>query len=100
MIRAELVKHLEGFSGDASLYKLSEPISYGYDDLGGTTPYVVVSATVVLGSGPETYIFPADEHGHILNWSELPGSFRGDLDHVQAIENAGWELARNSRELN
>ena len=25
----------------------------------------------------ETYIFPADERGNVLDWGELPGSFQG-----------------------
>lgn len=43
-------------------------------------------------SGPETYIFPADKTGEIVNWSELDGSFKGGLDHEQALVNAGFEV--------
>lgn len=53
--------------------------------------YVVTSATVVFGSGPETYIFPSDDEGYITSWEELPGSFKGDLDHERAMIEAGYE---------
>ena len=56
--------------------------------------YVVVSAADVMYSGPETYIFGADENGEVVDWLELPGSFRGKLDHVAALEGAGYEVER------
>lgn len=52
--------------------------------------YVVVSAADVPYSGPETYIFPSNEKGTILKYTELPGSFRGALDHARALRNAGY----------
>ena len=77
--------NLEHFNGEARLYRLSEPIGWGYDyDTGQyekTTEYVIVSAVVAFGDGPETYIFPADAEGIVLDWSELDGSYRGDLNH-------------------
>ena len=36
--------------------------------------YRVVSASTVMLSGPETYIFQADEAGEVTDWGELPGS--------------------------
>ena len=51
----------------------------------GLTDYVVVSAAVVPYTGPETYIFPADSEGNITDRGELPGSYRGGLDHDEAI---------------
>ncbi len=60
---------------------------------GGPLPeYVVVSAADVFYSGPETYIFEADAEGEVTNWSELEGSFKGDLDHVQALWEAGYRV--------
>lgn len=68
-----------------------EPLSFALDmerkDF--DTSYVVTSAAVVPWGGPETYIFPANEEGEILGWSELPGSYRGGLDHEEAIKNVG-----------
>ncbi len=98
MILATLVKRgLKGFSGDARLYRLSEKISYGWDydteESKGDTDHVIVSAAVVMMSGPETYIFPSNENGDIVDWGELNGSFKGELNHSMAIDYAGWELA-------
>jgi hypothetical protein len=44
-------------------------------------------------SGPETYIFPSDETGKVIDWGELDGSYRGGLSHEKAIEDAGFVLA-------
>jgi len=98
MTTATFVKKLgDEWNGDARLYRLSEPIEYGYrwdddDPPLPTTEYVIVSATITY-SGPETYIFPANEEGNIVAWGEMDGSFRGSLDHDAAIANAGWKLA-------
>ena len=64
------------------LWKVDPPVKYD----GGETSFVVTSAASVMFSGPETYIFPADEDGKILDFLELPGSFRGGLDHQEAID--------------
>lgn len=87
-MKATLIKNLAGWTGDARLYKVDPPMTY--DDK--KTNYVVVSATTAVFSGPETYIFPANQHGEILNWLELPGSFRGGLDHTSALEGAGYSI--------
>lgn len=102
MITAELIKDCsKNFSGTARLYKLSESVPYGWldweDEEAGidnreTTEYVIVSAAVVMFTGPETYIFPSNKDGDIVDWGEMDGSYRGDLNHQRAIENAGWEL--------
>jgi hypothetical protein len=77
----EMIRKLDGFTGDARLYKLATPVDYQ----GRTTEYVIASATVVPFGGPETYIFAADKDGNILNWLELPGSYKGGLDHEEAM---------------
>lgn len=88
--------NLPDFRGKAHLYELSEPVEFDYDFETDTnkqeTNYVIVSATTVLYSGPETYIFPASKEGNILSWQELSGSFRGALDHAQALQNAGYQV--------
>jgi hypothetical protein len=53
--------------------------------------FVIVSATYVAPTGPETYIFASDKKGNITDWGELDGSFRGDLDHAEALRLAGYE---------
>lgn len=77
---------------DARHYHLDPPLD-GHQD-------VVVSAVVVNPGNPwidffgqygaETYIFPANEVGEVTDWGELEGSFHGDLDHIRALENAGY----------
>lgn len=74
-----------------------------YRTEGGSLPeYVVVSAmdlsllsgedaTTVVGS-LETYIFPADKDGNVLEWIELNGSFKGELNHERALREAGYEV--------
>ena len=52
--------------------------------------HVIVSAVDVPFSGHETYIFQCDETGVVLDWSEMPGSFRGALDHERALNGLGY----------
>jgi hypothetical protein len=81
MKSATKIKDLSGFTGEAALYKLSEPLD--------TYDYVVVSTASVWGA-IETYIFGSNEKGEVLSWSELDGSERGIYDHEKALENAGY----------
>ena len=94
---ATFVRNIIGWRGDAKLYRVAPPVSYGYDSdadgAEGTTDHVIVSAARVPFSGPETYIFAADAAGKVINWAEMPGSFRGDLDHEAALKGAGWVVA-------
>jgi hypothetical protein len=100
---ATLVKRLTGFMGDAALYRLDPPlghIDWRWDDEANesrdvefTSEFVIVSATVVPYSGPETYIFPGSPEGEVTDWGELPGSFRGALDHAAALRGAGYDIA-------
>jgi len=86
------VKDVSGhFQGTAYLYKLSEPIPYNWNwkekKYTDETEYVVASGVHAMFSGPETYIFPADEEGKVLGWGELPGSQQGYIDPERAIRN-------------
>lgn len=81
--------------GDMRLYKLNpameeEKYEWQEDDRNRTHEYVVVSEVNAMFSGPETFIFPADEAGKITSWGELDGSFRGAKDHKRALQNAGY----------
>ena len=92
MKTAKLVKDLsEDFRGEAKLYELSEPMTYGWDE-DKTTAHVIVSAVVAMFSGPETYIFPASPDGEIIEYGEMAGSYRGGLCHEKALQNAGFAL--------
>lgn len=70
------------------LWKLTEPYTVrGWgDEPDQTTEYVITSAVNALFSGPETYVFPANKQGEVIDFCEIDGSFRGDLDHDRAIE--------------
>ena len=84
---ARFTKNLD-WRGDARLFELSYPVNYGE----GKTNFVAVSAVDDIYSGPETYIFPTKEDGEVLDWCELNGSYRGGLDHKQALNDAGYEV--------
>lgn len=56
------------------------------------TPFVSDIAVFLPGAGIETYIFPADERGEVTDWGELPGSYRGGLDHAKALAGAGYSI--------
>jgi hypothetical protein len=93
---AKFVRHIdENPVSDQNLYKLSVSVPYDYDydkeRFLKKTKYVIVSAVIVLGTGPETFIFPADKNGQILDWGELEGSYRGGLNHDKALRKAGFE---------
>lgn len=85
MKTATKIKDLEGWRGHASLYEL-------FSSDAGAPEYVVVSATVVPFTGPETYIFPARADGTVINFAEREGSYRGGLDHATALQNAGYKV--------
>lgn len=101
MKTAKWLKDCKGFTGSASLYELSEPVEYGWSDKGPkpTTSYVIVSATHALYTEPETYIFPANQEGEILDWSELDGSYRGGLSHDEALKDAGFTIIGIEQEV-
>ena len=69
-----------------ALYSLSEPLD-------GHSTVVVSAIPAPFDTGrPETYIFGADESGGIVDWSELPGSFRGGMSHSEALSGAGYTI--------
>ena len=91
MKKAIFIKNLEGKNESVmqSLYACFPPME---DYEGVSFRYVVISASTVMFSGPETYIFPSDKTGDIVDWGELDGSYRGDLDHLRALTEAGYLL--------
>lgn len=98
-MQATLIKELDGFKGDARLYKVDPAIvQRDWDDNEvAKHDYVVVSAVDVMVSCPETYIFPANEHGEIVDWGELDGSFKGGMDHEAALNLAGYAVTSNKQ---
>jgi hypothetical protein len=91
---ATLVRNLTGFQGDARLFRLTPPVTVTdwADETTTLHEYVIVSATTAMSSGPETYIFPANADGEVVDWCELHGSFRGGLDHEAALNGAGYTI--------
>lgn len=89
MKTATLVCELANFRGDTRLYSLSEPAK-AHNDV--EVDHVIVSAVSPL-SGPKTHIFPSNAKGEVLDWLEMPGSFRGELNHAKALLNAGYTIA-------
>lgn len=97
---AHKIKKLNDFRGEAELFRM-EPPHEGHE-------YVVVSAVKPKPTGmpeidnipglldPETYIFGADAAGVVVDWSDLPGSFRGAMDIPQALRNAGYVIGENA----
>ncbi len=93
---AHKIKSLDGFRGEAVLFRMEPPLE--------NHEYVVVSAITPrpleglssLGYAdmfqPETYIFGADPDGHVTAWGELPGSFKGAMDIPRALAQAGYEI--------
>lgn len=81
-MKATFIKQLTGWRGDARLYKLEDG------------RHVVVSGIQPAFDTmqPETFIVSADENGKVLDWLELPGSFRGAVDHARALDRAGFTI--------
>ncbi len=89
MKQAHYVKDLDGFKGEAKLFRMDPPLE-GHK-------FVVASAVIALFSGPETYLFPADADGKVTDWIELEGSASGTQDHEEAIRNAGYKIAKSEK---
>ena len=103
MKTARFVKKCDWGTGDARLYELSEPVEYDkpWDDddpPAKKTKFVAVSATTVPFSGSETFIFPADENGKVIDWGRLDGSYSGGLSHIEALEGAGFQVVEGNNE--
>jgi hypothetical protein len=88
MKQAELIKDL-GFNGRSNqrLYRCNPPLD-GHE-------YVIVSGADAFGQGEETYIFPATKKGVVSNWGELHGSYKGSINHEQALKNAGYKIKKS-----
>lgn len=95
---ATMIRELKSFRGHAVLFKLEPPyvgvaVYKASTEQPKTISHVVVSCVVAFGFGgcPETYIFPANSEGEVLDWGELEGSFRGEFDMERALKGLGYE---------
>jgi len=91
---ATFIRKIAGcWQGAAALYELSHPMS---DHRGkGKYKFVIVSAVIAYDhGGPETFIFPAKDADatDALSFTELPGSRRGTLDHIEVLNSCGYEF--------
>lgn len=101
-----ILDKLSNFRGRAALYRLSEYVEYtSYNEETFTaqkefTYYVICSTVTIslpnLDDITETYIFPADEEGHILEFSELSGSQKNVTSHEVVLNNMGFKMIRDS----
>lgn len=81
---AKFIKDVsEKWAGTAYLYQMTPAHE--------THKYCVVSQIIVLGMD-ETYIFGTNKNGKEVEWSELSGSFKGEMDHRKALEDAGYRI--------
>ncbi len=92
-MKATFVKDVSAkFNGKARLYKVTPKATYTLvSQKQRQTSYVVSSAATAFGRD-ETYIFPANRSGTVLDWGELNGSGIGFLDCDRAIRDAGYTL--------
>ena len=85
MHKATFIRAVEGFRGDARLYRLTPTLD--------GCKFVIVSATSLpFIGGCETFIFPASSEGEVTNWGELDGSYKGGMDHIEALKRAGYSV--------
>lgn len=85
---------------DARVFRLDPPLSR-FDD---TVEETVIIDTVVVSAIreafdtglPETYIFPADEEGNVVDWGELPGSARNVHDVEGVLNKLGYTVVKDS----
>lgn len=113
-----LKEKLEGFSGIANLYELYPPLQIPNENFnpeidGQNKEEKVIMHVVVSGidesSFPfkdnpmlipnfeypiETFIFQSDSNGNVVDYSELEGSFRGEINHEKALSNLGYTILR------
>ena len=85
---AVAVKSIKEAKGTACLYKLSEPLR-GYEYVVSAAKDGTDSFNQTIG---ETFIFGSDETGRVISFLELPGSYKGGLDHQKALNDAGYDI--------
>jgi hypothetical protein len=82
MKTAKLIKDVsENYQGTVKLYKMSPFIK---DDEGKEWEYVVCSTVNAMFTGIETFIFPSDDQGIVLDC--------GTTSHKKVLKDAGYKL--------
>lgn len=60
------------FIGTAYLYKVDPPAEYLIsEESSALTSHIVASAPVLSMQEPRVYLFPANEEGKLLDWTEI-----------------------------
>lgn len=60
------------YDGKAYLYKVDPPAEYLLSEEDrALTPYIVASVPTLPAHEPRVYLFPADEHGKLLDWTDI-----------------------------
>lgn len=93
-MKATRLEQLEGFNGEAWLYRLDPPFrleSWRMSTFQFETAEYVVSSAVIAYSGPETLVFASTSKGDPLDMAEIGGG-RGYLDCDTAIKMMGYEV--------
>ena len=92
---ATFIRKITDWQGDAALYELSHPMRESWGEDEDECKFVIVSAVMAFDhGGAETFIFPAKDADatDALSFSELPGSTRGTLDHIEVLNRCGYEV--------
>jgi len=75
----------EMYSGKAYLFKVDPPAEYLLNEENSAlTNYVVASAPTLPAHEPRVYLYPADEQGRLLDWTDIM-VWRGISDIETAV---------------
>jgi hypothetical protein len=88
-MKAIFLNDLPDWQGDAKLFKVDPVIRYSG---ACATDHVVVSK-VNHAFAHETYIFPANSVGEVIDWVELEGSACGEHSHDDVLRSLGYEVS-------
>lgn len=94
-----LDKDLDGFEGEAWHVKMSRDVVVEHrlkkGEIRCNTEYFAVSRLEEDGY-PEMYVFPVDEDGEVISWSEIEVSRKNETDHREVLDDFA-EKASNGR---
>lgn len=99
MKTATFIKNLEGFTGSAKLYKLSEPLSYNeINTYGGLTElqvnYVVAHRITSKGE-TVSFVMPSSATGYLVSWADLkPETTPNDYSFEKLVESTGYTVKK------
>jgi hypothetical protein len=80
-------------NGEGAVYRLDPPMPFGDEGAVATFVWVHAIAAAFDTMRAETYIFACDENGEPRRpMLELPGSYRGGMDQVEALRRAGYTV--------